>query len=132
MENTGWKEKLGADPFFPRYVCVISQYESKVNAEAVMKTMKNWQNTNTTGEKLSKKKFHFRMAEEEDAIELTGFGYNAIMPFLTKIPLLVLLSADIAKLSPAYFWLGGGEVDLKLGISVEEFVTLTGAIVGGT
>jgi prolyl-tRNA editing enzyme YbaK/EbsC (Cys-tRNA(Pro) deacylase) len=69
------------------------------------------------------------MAEEEKAIELTGYGYNAITPFLMKQKIPIILASDIANLRPAYFWLGGGEVDLKLGISVSEFIQMTGAVV---
>ncbi|CAM6121653.1 unnamed protein product [Calypogeia fissa] len=37
---------------------------------------------------------------------------------------IVILSDAIVKLNPAFFWLGGGEVDLKLGIRTEEFVKM--------
>lgn len=30
-------------------------------------------------------------------------------------------------LQPAYIWMGGGEVDLKLGMSIDEFLKITGA-----
>lgn len=72
------------------------------------------------------------MADEPVAIELTGYGYNAITPFLMNTKLPVILSAAIARLSPRHFWLGGGEIDLKLGISVDEFIQVTGALVAET
>lgn len=34
----------------------------------------------------------------------------------------VILDEAIVKLSPDYFWLGGGEVDLKLGIRTSKFI----------
>lgn len=34
----------------------------------------------------------------------------------------VILDEAIAKLKPDYFWLGGGEIDLKLGIRTSEFI----------
>jgi hypothetical protein len=36
----------------------------------------------------------------------------------------VILSDAIAKLEPDYFWLGGGEVDLKLGIKTLDFTQI--------
>lgn len=34
----------------------------------------------------------------------------------------VILDEAIAKLEPDFFWLGGGEVDLKLGIRTSQFI----------
>ena len=36
----------------------------------------------------------------------------------------IILSDRISKLQPPYFYLGGGEVDLKLGIDVSEFINI--------
>ena len=42
--------------------------------------------------------------------------------------LLIILADTIAKgLNPAYFWLGGGRVELKLGVSVDEFIGYFGS-----
>jgi hypothetical protein len=38
----------------------------------------------------------------------------------------VILSEGIYNLNPKYFWLGGGRVELKLGISVDEFMKFFG------
>lgn len=37
----------------------------------------------------------------------------------------VILDEAIVKLNPDLFWLGGGEVDLKLGIRTSEFINFT-------
>ena len=34
----------------------------------------------------------------------------------------VILSHKIAELSPSFFWMGGGEEDLKLGMIVDDFI----------
>lgn len=34
----------------------------------------------------------------------------------------VILDEAIVKLSPDYFWLGGGEIYLKMGIRTSEFI----------
>ena len=36
----------------------------------------------------------------------------------------VILSDAIVKLSPRFFWLGGGEVDLKLGMQTDDFIRI--------
>ncbi|KAJ0937569.1 putative ybaK/aminoacyl-tRNA synthetase-associated domain superfamily [Helianthus annuus] len=41
----------------------------------------------------------------------------------TDIP--VILDEAIVKLQPDFFWLGGGEIDLKLGIGTSEFINFT-------
>ena len=54
---------------------------------------------------------------------------NAITPFFMKeggMKLPILLSERIAKLDPAYFWMGGGRLELKMGISVPEFIAYQG------
>ena len=93
--------------------------------------MKEYQNSHSP-HKLSRKCFHFRLADESIAQELTGYGYNATTPFLMKTNLPIILSKSIIELKPQYFWMGGGEVDLKLGISVEEFLALVSPLVSET
>jgi Uncharacterized conserved protein len=131
MENTGYDESFANDKFYFKHVAVIVQYEARLNAEKVMKFMKDYQNSKSS-HKLSRKFFHFRLAEENVAKELTGYGYNAITPFLMKNNIVVLLSDSILQLNPQYFWMGGGEVDLKLGMSVEEFISVVNPLVCDT
>jgi len=128
MENTAYDEGSAKDAYYPKYVAVIVQYEARLNAEKVMKSMREYQNANSE-KKLSRKCFHFRHADESVAHELTGYGYNAITPFLMKTEIKVVLSKAITELKPRYFWMGGGEVDLKLGMSVEEFLQVCNPIV---
>ena len=73
---------------------------------------------------IGRKFFKYRLAEESDAYALSGYKYNAITPFfMTDNTLKIILSENIVKnLDPAYFWLGGGRVELKMGLSVEEFL----------
>jgi prolyl-tRNA editing enzyme YbaK/EbsC (Cys-tRNA(Pro) deacylase) len=128
MENTDYDESKSSDIYYPKYVAVIIQYESRLNSEKVMKFMKDYQKSHSSTE-LSRKCFHFRLADESVAKELTGYGYNAITPFLMRSKLPVILSKNILSLTPQYIWLGGGEVDLKLGISIEELISVTSPLV---
>ena len=89
--------------------------------------MKKFQNTNTkTGQQVSNKGFHFRLAEEEAALSLSGYKYNAITPFFmeeagSKLP--IILSKDVAELPSPYIWFSGGTIQVKMGISVPDFST---------
>lgn len=129
MENSAFEEEYASEPWYFRYVAVIIQYEDKLNAEKVMKFMKQLQNSHVSKAKISKKHFHFRLADEGDAQRLTGYGYNATTPFLMQTNMPIILTEKVTTLQPAYFWMGGGEVELKLGMSVEEFVKVTQAYV---
>jgi prolyl-tRNA editing enzyme YbaK/EbsC (Cys-tRNA(Pro) deacylase) len=131
MENTAYDESASKDVFYPKYIAVIVQYEARLNAEKIMKTMKEYQNSHSL-HKLSRKCFHFRHADEDVALELTGYGHNAITPFLMKNNIPVVLSKSILDLHPKYLWMGGGEVELKLGMSVEEFVQVLNPIISDT
>ena len=88
--------------------------------------MKEFQNKNTkTDTKVSKRAFHYRVAEETESNEITGCEFNGVTPFFWNtekygtIP--IVLSDHILKLNPPVFYLGAGEFITKLGISVEDF-----------
>jgi prolyl-tRNA editing enzyme YbaK/EbsC (Cys-tRNA(Pro) deacylase) len=87
--------------------------------------MKKFQNDNTkTGSQVANKGFHFRLANHEEALALTGYEFNAITPFLINAEaknLPILLSEDIALLQPAYLWFSGGRIQIKMGVSVADF-----------
>ena len=77
------------------------------------------------GKKVGTKGFHFRLAEEADALALSGYAYNAITPFLMQgggEQLPIILSEDIVNLEPAYFWHSGGRIQIKMGVSVPDFL----------
>ncbi len=76
---------------------------------------------------VGKKYFKFRLADEADAFELSGYKYNSITPFfMTSNTLRIIIGETIVNLSPRYFWLGGGRVELKMGVSVDEFLQFFG------
>ncbi|CAN1333455.1 hypothetical protein LINPERPRIM_LOCUS36049 [Linum perenne] len=123
-----------------KYYVVVVQYTARFNAESV----RNYLYQLNEG-KVAKKKFnsikdqmiliteltgpgvHFdyavRLAPEETSYQLTGFEHNAVTCIGMKTDIPVILDEAIAKLDPDFFWLGGGEVDLKLGIRTSEFVS---------
>ncbi|KAK9808874.1 hypothetical protein WJX72_005561 [[Myrmecia] bisecta] len=106
-----------SDPLNSKYYCVIVQYATRMNTDKV----KNFVHKLSKG-KLGKQYFNFRLAPEEISAQLTGYTHNAVTPLglATEIP--ILMSHQIAELQPDFFWLGAGEVDLKVGFSAKDFV----------
>jgi hypothetical protein len=82
-----------------------------------------WAGVETTACRFSKSKVKFRLAPDDVSARLTGYVHNAVSPVALADPSVPLvLSHHIAALQPDFFWLGGGEADLKLGFSCREFV----------
>lgn len=119
MENTrshpsvtGW-----TDPAASKYFLIIVQYTARLHSDklkaAVMKA---------SGGAHGSKYYNMRLASEEANDLLTGFSHNAVSPVGLKEPLPIILSHRIAQLQPQMFWMGGGEVDLKLGVDLQEFL----------
>ncbi|KAK3429018.1 hypothetical protein EUGRSUZ_E00435 [Eucalyptus grandis] len=100
-----------------KYYVVVVQYTARLNAEA----LKNYLYALNDG-KVPKKKFNLRLAPEETSLMLTGFEHNAVTCIGMKTEIPVILDEAIVKLNPDFFWLGGGEVDLKLGIRTSQFI----------
>jgi prolyl-tRNA editing enzyme YbaK/EbsC (Cys-tRNA(Pro) deacylase) len=70
---------------------------------------------------LAKSKVNMRMVAEDVSAELTGFGRNAVTPICSATSMPVIMSHKIVEL-PGLFYLGAGEVDLKVGLKADEFV----------
>lgn len=117
MENTNY-DPAYASPLYPRYVAIVIQYIAKIDAEKVMK----WARHMNQHQKLGKGKFHFRLAPEEVAYELTGYRYNSLTPYLMNAKIPLIISDKITKLPGRFFWIGGGHVDIKLRLGIQECV----------
>ncbi|KAK9785348.1 hypothetical protein WJX73_010804 [Symbiochloris irregularis] len=117
LENTKVRNADPESPHSVRYFCVVIQYAAKLHAEKV-RTFLHQQAAGAVG----RKQFNMRLAAEDEVQQLTGYGHNAVTPIGMATPLPVLLSHRIANLQPDFFWMGGGEVDLKVGMRVSEFV----------
>ncbi|KAF6145707.1 hypothetical protein GIB67_010668 [Kingdonia uniflora] len=92
-------------------------YSSRFNAETVKSFLYSLNNG-----KIPKKKFNLRLAPEEESAKLTGYEHNGVTCIGMKKVIPVILDEAIAKLNPDFFWLGGGEIDLKLGIRTSQFI----------
>jgi prolyl-tRNA editing enzyme YbaK/EbsC (Cys-tRNA(Pro) deacylase) len=103
-----------------KYVCVIVQYIDKIGQRKLLDIC-----SKIVGRKVT----DVSLAKENDAVKLSGCKYNAMTPVLMKpakgfekYKMKVVLSERIAALNPQFFWLGGGEVDVKFGIQTVKFV----------
>ncbi|CAH9102582.1 unnamed protein product [Cuscuta epithymum] len=100
-----------------KYYVVVVQYTARFNAEAVKNFLYTLNNS-----KIAKKKFNMRLAPEEISRSLTGYEHNGVTCIGMKTNIPVILDEAITKLKPDFFWLGGGEIDLKLRMNCQEFI----------
>ncbi|KAL1923347.1 uncharacterized protein VTP21DRAFT_8327 [Calcarisporiella thermophila] len=100
-----------------RYFCVITQYVQNINIQKL----------NAFIHKLEpgRKTAQMRLVSAELSYELTGFDNNGVCPIGMKKELPIILSESIARLQPPVLWLGGGDVDWKLCLPVEDFIRAT-------
>lgn len=80
--------------------------------------------------RLPRKRFHFQLADEKLSNILSGFNHNGVSPFGLLTPIPIIICSRCLAVKPPYLYMGGGEIDVKLGISVCDFLRSTGAIVG--
>lgn len=108
-----------------KFYAVVVQYKSKFNAEKMRDFIHSLR---PVSERLSKRKFHFQLAGESDSNKLTGYLHNAVTPFGMRSEIPVVICSSCCELS--YIYLGGGEVNVKLGISTADFKRITKAFIG--
>lgn len=119
MENTRVEE---GEKDVIKYWLVIVQYSAQLHSDKLRQAVQAIHAEK--GIKLSKSKVNMRLCDEEISDRLSGFEHNAVSPVGIATPLPILMSHRILELRPDFFWLGGGEVDLKLGISAKSFVSV--------
>ena len=121
MENTRCVNDDCADAFNSRWYLVVVQYTARLNQQKLEKFLHELNNVD--GRRCGKKNFNMRLAKEEDSERLTGYVKGAVCPFgCAEKRMPVILSDKIVALEPQTFWLGAGEVDLKVGMSAADFV----------
>jgi hypothetical protein len=111
--------KDAPDPL-KRFVCVVVQYIDRISQPKLLNVC-----SQVVGGRVSDVSF----AKDEEAVGLSGSVYNGITPVLLrprpgyeKFQVALVLSKRIAGLDPRFFWLVGGEVDVKFGIETAAFV----------
>jgi len=103
------------------------QYIAKINTEKLNKEIKNYQNANAQ-EKAGKQHFHYRLVDDKESAELTGYEHNGVVPVLMKTKyslsysrMPIVFSDQIQKLTPQFFWMGAGHPWIKMRISFTDF-----------
>ena len=101
-----------------RFFAVVLQYDCQWKKEKMERELR-------ARGGMSKKGCQLHFADQAEAEALTGFVRNAVTPLGMKpsaeIPL--FLSHHIPALKEGYFWLGGGAINLKLGVRTDDFVS---------
>ena len=125
LENTLFDESIKC-PLYKKYYLTVVQYVSEFNAEKIVRLLRNYI-ANNFDVKVSKRQMHLRVAPKEIAYEMTGFTFNSIGPYLMKSEdLLILFPSKLYEIYPQYFFLGGGELELKVGLNINDFMKLFG------
>ena len=109
-----------------RYYLLVVQYNAKFNTSDLEEIIRNLRPEET---RLARKRFNFQLADNGE--ELTGFRHNAVCPFgiinEDKYQIPVFLSKACMDASNNYIYMGGGAVDVKLGIPLNIFIKVTNA-----
>lgn len=112
-----------------RFYLVVVQYDATINTKKLESEIRGLRSVQS-GKRLDKSDFEFRMAGEDDNDRVTGYSHNSVTPFgLLDSSVPIVLSKSILDVSPAFMWMGGGHVHLKLGMAVREFVQALDALV---
>eukprot|EP00890_Picochlorum_soloecismus_P003027 jgi/Picsp_1/3725/NSC_06561-R1_protein len=114
MENT----KIdGSNLEHTKYWLIIVQYSARLNNEKLRNFVINYHDG-----KLPRSKVNMRLVAEEKSVELSGYVKNSVTPIGMKTQLPIVISKSITELVPDEFWIGAGEVDLKVGMPVSDFL----------
>eukprot|EP00026_Physarum_polycephalum_P016377 Phypoly_transcript_17266.p1 GENE.Phypoly_transcript_17266~~Phypoly_transcript_17266.p1 ORF type:complete len:223 (+),score=16.97 Phypoly_transcript_17266:127-795(+) len=114
LENTECTEKDCSDPENSRFYCIIIQYTARLSSQKLFKYVRTLKQN-----QIPLKNYHFQLANDSE--NLTGFEHNAVCPVGMRTPIPIIISNKILTVDfPKYIWLGGGEVDVKMGINVKE------------
>lgn len=129
MENVKCEQK-GNDKTNSRLYLVIVQYKASIDTKQLESEVRGLRSIQS-GKRLDPSQFEFRMASQETSDKVTGFTHNSVSPFGLSQKIPIILSKQILDIveEPAFIWMGGGHINLKLGMAVKEFVRATDALV---
>ncbi|GAB5369970.1 hypothetical protein AAMO2058_001451900 [Amorphochlora amoebiformis] len=125
MRNTKSKATDCSDRTDSKYYMIVVQYTNKMNKERLMRIVRNLR---PEEKRLTKKQISLRVASSEEGVTLSGYGHNAVTPVGMAVSVPMIVSHRILELP--YIWLGGGEKDVKLAISVPDLCRVFNPIIG--
>ena len=116
LENTSHSDAFPRTipHMYEKYYVALLPYTERIDTTKICKFFR------AANPGIGKKWFNFRVCESGEAV--SGFTHGSFTPFgmLTRMP--VLLSDRIPALGPGRIAIGGGHIDLKLEISIDELV----------
>lgn len=109
----------------PQYVLCIIQYISRLHNDKLCKFIYNNISQQASCIRRSKE-YNMRLASEQDNNRLTGYVNNALTPFdINDNTLHIIIDHKIIQQCKQYdnnMYLGGGHVDVKLMLNIDEFI----------
>jgi len=117
IENSQCREKGIQNKLNSQFYCVVLQYTSKLNSNKIMNYLRE-----INEGKISKSQYSIQLADLDLSEKMTGFKRNAVTPIASKMNIPIILDERILNLNPKYLWLGAGEIDWKVEISLQEFI----------
>jgi prolyl-tRNA editing enzyme YbaK/EbsC (Cys-tRNA(Pro) deacylase) len=126
MDNKKVPADQPHDPTNPKFVLVVLQYAAAMDNLKLVSAVRALR---PVQDRLDGGQFDFRIASEQDNSTMTGYEHNSVTPFglLQQDTVPILLSSAVADLG--FFWMGGGNVHLKLGMAVTDFIRALNPIV---
>jgi prolyl-tRNA editing enzyme YbaK/EbsC (Cys-tRNA(Pro) deacylase) len=126
MDNKKVPADQPHDPTNPKFVLVVLQYAAAMDNLKLVSAVRALR---PVQDRLDGSQFDFRIASEQDNSTMTGYEHNSVTPFglLQQDTVPSLLSSAVADLG--FFWMGGGNVHLKLGMAVTDFIRALNPIV---
>ncbi len=126
MRNTRSKAENCADRTDSKYYMVVIQYTARMHRDKLNRLVQYLRPKGPT--RMSKKQINLRVASAEEGVTLSGYGHNAVTPLGMAVSIPMIVSHRVLKLP--YIWLGGGEVDVKLAMSVPDLCRVFKPIIG--
>jgi hypothetical protein len=109
----------------PPYILVVLPYPARLHADKVTQVVRSSPEL-CRSFPVSRSQVRYQVATTETCEQLTGYGYNAVTPLGLRatMPIIVasVLVSWLRHAQDDFFWLGGGAPDLKLNVSLKEFV----------
>ena len=123
-EANAGDEVTAGPPENPRFVCVVFQYRRKLDANKVADVVRSWAEERAPG----KRSYNMRLAKRDANDRLSGYAHNGVVPLGMRCrDMRVLVSHHCLNLPGGTFFMGGGDVDVKLKSNVQRFVQATHA-----
>jgi prolyl-tRNA editing enzyme YbaK/EbsC (Cys-tRNA(Pro) deacylase) len=121
MENKK-VDTYNGDKTNPKFMLVVIQYEATLDVKKLATAIRKLR---PVDQRLEESAFDLRVASSEDNDRITGYAHNSVTPFGLKEPVAIYLAEAITNYG--YFWMGGGHIHLKLGMSVTDFQKMPNA-----